>query len=243
MFHFFSTPLRPAGSRCAITLVELAMASTLFVGIGNLMPFVMGLLPWVVACSIWAVIVGLVVTYWRHGPLGWANRVTLGRAVLVALVAGGVAHHGLSDAIWLWLGVALIALMLDGVDGWIARHTHSHSNFGARFDMELDALLILLLCVGLIVDTKLGPWVLLVGLMRYFFVAAGALLPWLEAPLFPSYRRKTVCVWQVAALLLALTPLTNLLTAQLLVLSALGSLIYSFGVDTWWLYRHARQHQ
>ncbi|KFC50268.1 CDP-alcohol phosphatidyltransferase, partial [Halomonas sp. SUBG004] len=53
-----------------------------------------------------------------------------------------------------------------------------------------------------------------------------------------SYRRKAVCVWQVVAMLLALTPLTSPLLAGLLAFSALVTLIYSFGVDIKWLYQH-----
>jgi multidrug efflux pump subunit AcrA (membrane-fusion protein) len=37
--------------------------------------------------------------------------------------------------------------MLDGVDGWLARRHEIASRFGARFDMEVDALLILALSV------------------------------------------------------------------------------------------------
>lgn len=158
----------------------------------------------------------LVLLFWPYGALGWANRVTLGRGVLVALVAGALVGGAFQQAIGLWLGVAVIALLLDGVDGWIARRTHSHSPFGARFDMELDALLILLLCLALMRAEALGPWVLLIGAMRYRFVAAGWLLPWLEAPLYDSFRRKLICVWQVTALLLALTPFTSPLYASLL---------------------------
>ena len=36
---------------------------------------------------------------------------------------------------------------LDGVDGWLARRSGIASAFGARFDMEIDALLILVLAV------------------------------------------------------------------------------------------------
>ncbi|MCZ0930397.1 CDP-alcohol phosphatidyltransferase family protein [Halomonas janggokensis] len=238
MYLFTNTPTVPANKRWQ-TAMEVFLGGIALVLSGWLLPGLLsGPLNWGVAISCYALIGGLVTTYWPHGLLGWANRVTLVRAVLVALVAGALANHAFMAAIWLWLAIAILALLLDGVDGWVARRTQSASSFGARFDMELDALLIMLLCVGLWFES-LGGWVLLIGGMRYLFVAAGWRFTWLAKPLFASMRRKTVCVWQVAALLLALTPLTSSGVAGMLALSALLSLAYSFGIDAWWLYRQA----
>ena len=36
---------------------------------------------------------------------------------------------------------------LDGVDGWLARRRGMSSAFGARFDMEIDALLVQVLAI------------------------------------------------------------------------------------------------
>ncbi|HSP31340.1 MAG TPA: CDP-alcohol phosphatidyltransferase family protein, partial [Halomonas sp.] len=220
---------------------ELLLGGLLLMGVGKGLPLLMAISTnWWVAYGFYTFISMLVLTFWHHGFLGWANRVTLTRAVLVALVAGALAANAFVEAIWQWLAIAVIALLLDGVDGWVARRTQSHSVFGARFDMELDAVLILLLCVGLWQLESLGLWVLLIGGMRYLFVAASWQFAWLSKPLFESFRRKAVCVWQVVALLLALTPLTSHLVASLLALSALLSLMYSFGFDVWWLYRKAK---
>lgn len=171
--------------------------------------------------------------------LGWANRVTLLRGVLIALLAGSMAfpafmqRHALEMA-----GLALLALCLDGLDGWVARQTQSATAFGARFDMELDAFFIMVLCCALIVLDKLGGWVLVVGAMRYTFVAAGRAWTWLRRPLPPSLRRKLICVWQVASLLVALLPFVSPLWAMLCVGLALVLLLYSFASDVAWLYRH-----
>ncbi|MBZ5488154.1 CDP-alcohol phosphatidyltransferase family protein [Halomonas aquamarina] len=224
------------------TVVELLVGSVLLLTLGSVFP---QLIPqsahWGLAYTAYALIGLFVLICWSQGSLGWANRITLLRAVLVALVAGALAYDSFAQVIWLWLGVATVALLLDGVDGWVARRTRSFSSFGARFDMELDALLILLLCIGLIRLESLGLWVLLIGVMRYLFVAAGWYFSWLSQPLHASFRRKLVCVWQVSALLLALTPLTHPFLASLLALSALASLAYSFGMDSWWLYKQSRR--
>ncbi|MEA2118049.1 CDP-alcohol phosphatidyltransferase family protein [Halovibrio sp. HP20-50] len=237
MFRFLNTSGCYSLSKRFQTAMELVLGGLLLLIAGQLLPNLMAEpINWTVALGLYIVIASLVVIYWPQGALGWANRVTLVRAVLVALVAGGLAAGAFEPVIWQWLLIAVLALLLDGVDGWVARRTQSHSAFGARFDMELDALLIMLLCVGLLLES-MGPWVLLIGGMRYLFVIAGCWFTWLKAPLPLSLRRKIVCVWQVSALLLALTPLTSHVLTGLLAISALLSLVMSFGADVKWLYQ------
>nr|WP_298056502.1 CDP-alcohol phosphatidyltransferase family protein [uncultured Halomonas sp.] len=239
MFSFSNTS-SVAFPKRVYTLAEITLASLLLIGLGALLPaLVASTANWWLAAGFYMVMGALVASFWPHGALGWANRITLGRGVLVAIVAGALAANAFTNAIWLWLAIAVIALLLDGVDGWIARRTNTHTPFGARFDMELDAVLILILCIGLWQSEPLGIWVLLIGGMRYLFIAASWPFPWLKAPLFASFRRKAVCVWQVVALLLALTPLTPPVISTVLAVSALVSLIVSFGTDVKWLYQQA----
>jgi phosphatidylglycerophosphate synthase len=177
-----------------------------------------------------------------HTTLGPANRVTLGRAVLVALVAGALAAPAWVQQHAPWVAAtAGVALALDGVDGWVARRWRCASAFGARFDMELDAFLILVLCVHLLVMGKAGSWVLAIGAMRYVFVAAMRVWPWLDGPLPESSRRKLVCVWQVASLLLCLLPVVEPERAASLLALALALLTWSFAVDVRWLHLNGRR--
>lgn len=172
--------------------------------------------------------------------LGLANRITLGRGCLIALLAGILADPGLLTRHPLPFAVlALLALVLDGVDGAVARRTSTQSDFGARFDMELDAFLILVLCVAVVLLGKAGPWVLAIGSMRYAFVMAGLPFSWLTAPLPQSLRRKAVCVWQVVALMVALLPVAGATATTWVMSSALVGLAGSFIIDIRWLYRHA----
>ena len=179
----------------------------------------------------------------RHcAHFGWASQVTLARSGVVAVLAGALVQPGLYQELAWWLSaLALVALVLDGVDGWLARRLNEVSDFGARFDMEVDAALILILCLGLMAADKAGLWVLAIGLMRYVFVAAARAWPWLAAPLPPSFRRKLVCVWQVAALLICLTPIIGPVLATPILVSALVLLTLSFSIDVEWLRRHAAQ--
>ncbi len=181
----------------------------------------------------------------QSGP-GPANRVTFLRAALIVPVAALILHPAHLDAdttYWL-LALATLALLLDGVDGAVARRTGSITRFGARFDMELDALLIMALAILVWQTGQAGIWVLLIGLMRYLFVAAGWRWQWLENDLPPSRRRQTICVVQSVALLVALVPLVPSGFAGAIALGALLVLTYSFIVDIRWLYlahhRYAR---
>ena len=159
--------------------------------------------------------------------------------VLVALAP--FAHH-LTDSLWLYGWMALLALVLDGVDGKVARATDSQSEFGARFDMELDTLFILGLSVAVLALGKAGPWVLALGLIRYAFVIATHFLDWLNAPLPESFRRKTVCVWQIVTLLVAVLPPVNALFASITLATALALLVWSFFLDIHWLYQRRHHH-
>ena len=167
---------------------------------------------------------------------GPANRVTLGRATLVGGVTALVADSfESSPPVTLFVGLTAVALILDGVDGKVARRTGTCSTLGARFDMEVDAFLILVLSVY--VSMSMGPWVLLIGGMRYAFVAAARVLPWLNAPLPPSTARKTVAALQGILLLVGASGYLPLAATQAVVALALGTLVWSFGRDILWLYR------
>jgi phosphatidylglycerophosphate synthase len=172
--------------------------------------------------------------------LGPADRVTLARTVLVGGVAALMADAFVRPAaLPALVTFSVVALALDGVDGWVARRTGTVSPLGARFDMEVDAFLILVLSVY--VTRPIGPWVLAIGAARYVFVVAGWLLPWMRAPLPPRYWRKTVAAIQGIALTIAMTDLLPRRGTEALLVVALGLLAESFGRDVWWLWReHVR---
>ncbi|POX45671.1 hypothetical protein C3489_33665 [Streptomyces sp. Ru71] len=169
---------------------------------------------------------------------GPANRVTLGRATLVGGVTALVADSFESaPPATLFVALTAVALLLDGVDGKVARRTGTSTALGARFDMEVDAFLILVLSVYVAMD--MGAWVLLIGGMRYAFVAAARVWPWLTAPLPPSTARKTVAALQGVLLLLAASGLLPATAAVGVVLLALALLTWSFGRDVVGLWRRA----
>jgi len=173
----------------------------------------------------------------RVGP---ANLITGARAVITALVAGAMAQEPTRALTWTLVAIAILAAVLDGFDGWAARRHRIASAFGARFDMEVDAFLILVLAALAWRFGKAGAWVLASGLMRYGFVAAAWVWPWLNAPLPPSRRRQTVCVVQIGVLIGTIAPIIRPPLSVLVAAGALAALGWSFWLDVAWLRRATR---
>src|SRR5450755_3429487 len=175
-------------------------------------------------------------------PADW---VTLTRAVLTAGIAGLVADSfGRSVSVTALVTLASVAIVLDGVDGQVARRTGTATPLGARFDGEVDAFLILILSI--VVSEHYGSWVLIIGAARYVFLLAGLLVPWLAAPLPPRYWRKVVAAVQAIVLTVAASGRLDRLAGMIAVAAALLLLAESFGRDVIWLYRtgagpHARR--
>lgn len=95
-----------------------------------------------------------------------ANCITLLRLALVLALAGS---HG-AFSLFVCAIAAGLVLVLDGVDGFVARRTRSATAFGAHFDMETDALFVLTLAFVLWTRERLGPWILLGGVLRPAYV-------------------------------------------------------------------------
>jgi phosphatidylglycerophosphate synthase len=179
----------------------------------------------------------------QHHPFsrfGAANQITTLRAVLVSLVAGLVGEARLPRVAAAAVVASVAVTALDGVDGWLARRNGIASPFGARFDMEIDALLILALSALAWRHDKTGAWVIASGLMRYAFIGAGSIASWMRAVLPPSRRRQAICVVQIAALTLVMVPAVQPPASAAIAAAALVALTVSFLIDTMWLWR---QHE
>jgi phosphatidylglycerophosphate synthase len=168
--------------------------------------------------------------------LGPADRITLVRAVLVAAVAALVVDsHSRPVSVATLTGLAAAALLLDAVDGQVARRRQACSQIGARFDMEVDAFLILVLS-GYAVHL-VGGWVLAIGLARYGYAVAGWLLPWLREPVPPRYWSKVVAAIQGIGLTVVASGLLATPVAAMALAGALVLLAESFGHQIRWLAR------
>ena len=183
-------------------------------------------------------------TLHHFGP---ANAITLLRAVLNVFVlglvvdalggGGGDQGGGSAGTAWIVASLATVSLALDGVDGHLARRARTASAFGARFDVEVDALLLVVLALAAVVLAEVGVWVLTLGLAYYAFLAAQTRLPWLRQPLPPSFARKAVFVAQAMALLALMLPPVASTAATVLAAAALAAMTLSFARDVLWLAR------
>lgn len=233
-----------AAAVIAIGLVLTAIAAGMLVGLAAFP----GYFP-LVALAIYGAIAAFAFSglpAHGHPRFGIANIITTFRAVLTALIGATIFEADsllLPERVWgQWAlaGAAFVALALDGVDGYAARRTGRASRYGMRYDMEVDALLILFLAVLAFALGKAGIWVILIGAMRYLFIAAGAFWAPLSADLPVSFRRKTGCVYQIVALCIAILPIAVPPYSNAVALSALAFLIVSFAIDIAYLARRAR---
>jgi phosphatidylglycerophosphate synthase len=186
-----------------------------------------------------AVTVALGVATARHRTLvfGPADRVTLARCAMVVGIAALSADSlvGVEPRRTL-VGLAAVALALDWVDGQVARRTGTASAFGAAFDMEVDAFLLLVLSVD--VARSFGPWVLLIGAARYALLVATRLVPWLRRPVPARYWAKVVAAIQGVVLVVAAAEVLPRSVVSAALVGALALLAESFGHQVCWLARH-----
>ena len=164
-----------------------------------------------------------------------ASRVTIARAMLAAGVAVLVADPGRTP-VALLVALSTVALVLDAVDGVVARRTGTATAFGARFDGEVDAFLILALSIY--AAPIYGAWVLAIGAARYVFLAGEWLVPWMRAPIPPKRWRRVVAAAQGIVLTVAAADVLPHGLMKLLLAAALVALAVSMGECVWWLRRH-----
>jgi phosphatidylglycerophosphate synthase len=174
------------------------------------------------------------------GRLGPANRVTLVRATLVTGVTALVVQSITASAPRpLIVSVSVVALVLDGVDGWLARRNGNVTRLGAAFDMETDAFLILVLSAY--VAPVAGWWVLAIGLARYVLLVTAQLWRWLANPTPPRRWAKVVAAVQGVVLAAAASDVLPLAWSRALLAGALALLVESFAHQAWVLWR--RRHE
>ena len=217
----------PATGLIAQVLLVAALAAT--VGLGRA-GWVVG-----VACGVTAsaALAGALSRYPSHrlSPADW---VTLARATLAVGIAALVTDSFARPApVALLVTLAAVALVLDAVDGAVARGSRRASALGARLDGEVDAFLILVLSVY--VARSVGAWVFAIGAARYAFLLGEWLLPWMREPLPPRYWRKVVTATVGIVLTVAAADVLPRAPVAAALVAALALLGESLGRDVWWL--------
>jgi phosphatidylglycerophosphate synthase len=234
--------IRPAAKGALPTILRAAilgmLATAVLLGVVSATAG-LGVAGWIAGLAAGSAAAALVVTARMRSdqpaihPADW---VTLTRALLIAGVAGLVADSFVRPLeVTALVTLSIIALLLDAVDGQVARRTGTATPLGARLDAEADAFLILLLSI--VVSRDYGDWVLAIGAARYALLVAGWLIPWLAAPLPPRYWGKVVAAVQGIVLTVAASGLLDRLAGMIAVAVALLLLAESFGRNVIWLYR------
>lgn len=230
-WHTPDTPLRESVLRASalglVLVVGIASVARPWLQIGALYPAKAA----TVFATMMAIAFGFVGDYHPYRRFGPANHVTMIRAMLVAFIASLIGEPEVARAAAAATAAAVAMTVLDGVDGWLARRSGIVSAFGARFDVETDALLVMAMSILVWQHGKAGPWVLIGGMMRYAFVLAGAWLPWMARPLRPTRRAKTISVCHMVGLSVALAPVIPVPLSAIAVASTVAALSWSFAVD------------
>lgn len=171
-----------------------------------------------------------------HSELGLCNIITQSRLALATTLLVPLLAPA-AGTTWIVFAIAVVGFALDGVDGRLARRSGLSSEFGARFDMEVDAVFAALLAIAALQSGKAGAWVLALGFMRYGYVAAGFVWPWMRSGLPECWRRKAICVVQIGVLIALLAPIVTAPMSEAIAVLATALLSWSFVVDIAWLMR------
>lgn len=127
--------------------------------------------------------------------MGWANRVTMGRLLLIGPFVVCLLNLDDPDREWMrWASIAIFVVMAlsDLVDGWLARLLHDESPLGAFLDPLADKLLVtaavIILCVVGIHEPaaaggrtfRLPNWVVVTAIGKDLIVSLGFVVVYLS---------------------------------------------------------------
>jgi phosphatidylglycerophosphate synthase len=239
------TPLLRTSRRGSSEYWLLAATGPVLLG-SALLGWQLGWLSASTAAFCFLVLAALIARHSRVRSFGVADVVTLSRGLGVCFLAGlalqawagDLARHG----VLIMIIMGTLCLTLDGVDGRVARARGEASAFGARFDVETDAAMLVVLSIAVAALGIAGWWVLAIGAMRYGYVAMSFVVPALRTPLPYRYSAKVIAVGQAVALLAALTfKLTHggHWLSDMFLLAALAALCWSFGRSVIWQLRNS----
>lgn len=158
---------------------------------------------------------------------------------LAAVLSFLLVYHSLGP-VWVVI-LAVLVLIADGFDGWLARTRGTASDFGAWLDKETDALYVLMLTLLLAATDRMAPWIVGVGLLRYLYFVA--IWPWrMLRPAEPRFRFGKI----VAGILMGTLPAGLLFDPWLYRPAIVGAsllVVLSFGASAWRLFVANRKQQ
>lgn len=224
--------LRLIGYGTAILLVVLVALIPLWIRLGTdaVVPIAVAVLHGLGMTGLaqWALAGGRQVTVIpRPADYITMTRSMIGSGCLAVVMTALVGHLDLPS--WWLAALAIPALLLDAVDGPVARRTGTATAAGGRYDLECDAVFVLIIAIGAALVH--GPWVLVLGMIRYLFVIVSMFVPRLRQPLAYSRLRRAIAAVQGTVLVIAITPGLPTPVNVVLLAVTIGMLLVSFGRD------------
>lgn len=177
-----------------------------------------------------------------HVDMTTANKITIFRILLVPVFAYAILTYrdsGQEGHRWLALGAFALAAVLDGVDGFIARHFQQKSELGAVLDPTADKLLlssgVVLLSLDQVHLTRLPLYLILVIISRDALLLLGLILIHMtvgRCVVRPRWTGKVATVLQMSVVLWALLKLpANIqayIAAAAAILTAISGIQYLY---------------
>ncbi len=157
--------------------------------------------------------------------IGYPNWISLSRLIVILITI--LLNKSLSDLTLLIIFASVI--LLDGLDGAVARKLHQTSKAGEYLDMEIDALFVFFVSCMHYMDQKLAFWIIIPGSMRYVY---GLVFYWMKEPVNSKPGKKVrsfIAVLFFFSLLLPFLLNKDLYTPLVMISSAL--IIVSFGIS------------
>jgi CDP-diacylglycerol--glycerol-3-phosphate 3-phosphatidyltransferase len=143
--------------------------------------------------------------------LGAGNVASLARGAMIGALYGFIFLPRPPG--WLsWIPGVLytIAVLVDFLDGYLARRTNHVTRLGEILDMHLDGLGMLAATALIVLYQQVPWWYLLIGLARYLFLIGIAIRKRLSLPIHdlpPSNRRRGLAGLQMGFVFVMLWPL------------------------------------
>ncbi|MDH3613223.1 MAG: CDP-alcohol phosphatidyltransferase family protein [Gammaproteobacteria bacterium] len=168
----------------------------------------------------------------RRATGRYAHQLTLLRLLLLCYAAWRI---GDIDSRWL-LVLFSGNVLLDVIDGFIARRLNQATQFGMIFDREVDAIYVLVACLYFNIATGIAAWILVPGLLPYAY----RLVAWAMGNPSIAGQRQSLAAFLAGVnfvlLLIAIAVPQDYRVGVLVISTAIVTL--SFLVSFWRLVRH-----
>jgi phosphatidylglycerophosphate synthase len=107
-----------------------------------------------------------------HIVKGKANKITLFRILFLITLC----FYWDIVSIYILEGIFVLNVILDVLDGYIARKFNEESDLGMIIDLEADAFFVILACFIFYYIEMIGFWILIPGVLRYLYKTIVSLL-------------------------------------------------------------------